>query len=242
MTSKTEILLIDGQFVRRTIQEADLGSQEAMLRKFASSTMEIIRGSFSVNGKSVNLYVNKTAIFAFLPIQELPFKAGYKMVAPGVLHPHMTGGWMNSSKINGHILMDEPFPLTAPELGTTYFVVSYKIPAEGSPPVPGACYLLTYRNNAFYRFPYPNLFDDGRICMGHEWEENMSGGFKTIQDTMVHCYQSFLASSLNSDLVRITTPELFSKSSKDGKWLNGGARAVPYLIDTPSTWLAGFKP
>lgn len=229
-----EIILRGGQFVRREIREFELGSQEAILRKFADQAGQTVKNLSMVNGVPVHLFVSRTVRAVMIPLTQLPFKSNFHSDNQRTgLVPNLQGGWANATP--GCILMNDPFPLSGSN-AQHFFTAMFEPGGR-----PHGNYLISYFKDEIHRLPYPNVFDDCRICMGHDWEANPTGGFQTISDIAVHSYASFLATSMNADLAKTQTYELFAKDMT-GQWKVKGDQIDRYLQQTGIAWLAGFTP
>lgn len=61
-------------------------------------------------------------------------------------------------------------------------------------------YLTHKGNNALKRIPYPNVFDDGRICMGESFYDSRITHNPSILDAAYNALELFLKAPMNQDL------------------------------------------
>lgn len=234
-TLRQEVILRGGQFILQEIRESEIGSQENILRKFADSRGQTIHKVSSFNGQPIHMFTSKANTVVFVCIRSLPFKDLFSLSGETGMTPNLCN-W-SQVDVPGAILMDQPFPLNPNECGFySFFAVAF----TPNSTTPGNAYLLHLKNGEFFKLPYPNIYDDGRICMGRSWENDKTGGFQTLLDITAHSYNSFLTTSLNADLAKTNTRMVFSKSTATGDWVIKPAEVGRYLTTTGSTWLTGF--
>tara|TARA_R110000764_G_scaffold111032_1_gene197676 strand:- start:170 stop:1006 length:837 start_codon:yes stop_codon:yes gene_type:complete len=75
-------------------------------------------------------------------------------------------------------------------------------------------YLLLFSDGEFRQMPYPNVYLDGRVCMGEEFERNNTQISDMHVVSMAEiwgiAYNSFMSSSMNSDLSDPSCEDFFS--------------------------------
>ena len=62
------------------------------------------------------------------------------------------------------------------------------------------CYLLILANQKFYRIPYTNQFDNGRLCMGADYETDLPSRMSNLGALFNFALSSFMSATNNHDL------------------------------------------
>lgn len=210
MAINTEILLREGRFIRRQMHEEDLGSQEHILSLLAQDTRVMLKNVFVFNDRPVHILASTNSLAMVTEITSLPFKTYFEPSADdpcNMLEPCF-------HPAPGSIQIDDPWIVPA-DFGKPLFVVSFARDAY-SPThrfVVAHAYLFLLRNKELFRLIYPNVFDDGRICMGNTWDMDRTPA-KDVFSNFIHAYNSFQTSAMNDHLTRDITYTLFRRNLK----------------------------
>jgi hypothetical protein len=229
MNSDAELLLRNGRFVRRTFIEYDLGSQDHLLEKLADSQCLHIHDFMSFNDTPLHLMVQKQKLLVLSQLKKLPFTT-YWSIDPA--NPkHLTTIF---KPVRGAVKIEDSFPI--PESwGTLLFAVQFN--RTITPAYPEACYLFLYREGELYWFPYPNLFDNGKVCMGEEWDRKPTLKKDLITD-FIHAHTTFHQTQMNDHLTTQNTQKLFARCV-DG-WSTPD-NAVDYFRSVSNALMQGFS-
>lgn len=228
MNNNAEILLRDGRFFRRSYIEHDLGAQEQILERLADSASIHLKGFMSYNDEPLHLMVNKQKIVLLSRMKKLPFTT-YWSIDPADPKFLLT----TFKQTRGSIKIEDTF--TIPETwGQLYFAEQFR--REDS--WPECCYLFLYREGELHWFPYPNLFDNGKICMGDDWDHKPTL-YKDMITDFIHAHTTFHQTQMNDHLTSENTRALFRRSL-DG-WAPP-ADVTPYFRKVGNALMMGFNP
>jgi len=209
----TEIILKDGQFVRRTVTEQDLGSQEAVLAQCANNQKIYLRNIHHDSaGRQWNMLSSKSALVMITQLKHLPFKTYFEVAED---NPDQLAPTFRPHK--GTILLDDPWPVPD-QIGKMLFVLAYSQTGRVSMPFTAStAHLFLESGGELRKIPYPNLFEDGRLCMGDQWDARRSRNV-SIFDDFERALESFHTSEMNDHLVLNASFKMFRKDLS-GKWL-----------------------
>lgn len=227
----TEIILKDGNFVRRTISESFLGSQETVISQLAEQASIMLPKFMPFGSGHIHLLTNKRQMVMITELTELPFSTYFQI---------------DSSRLNrlipvfsnqrGSVKIDQKWPVNADAIGRCFFAFLFDL-NEGAA-FPNKPYLFQYYKKELFSLPYPNIYEDGRICMGPDWERN-KGRHKDVMSEFIAAHSSFHATVATEHLVSGYTYELFSVDL-ESKWI------VPenphrYLRPCSAAFMSGFS-
>lgn len=229
--NQTEIILKGGRFYRRNVTETDLGSQEALLANLVSSTPQVIKGVGSFNMKRVDVVSANTTISVVTEIETLPFDCWWGIQDSTTILPafHNPGG-------NTHFKAKASWDIAKHTGGTGLMVVSFEANSRRVRYV----YVYIYKNGNVYVPPYPNLYEDGRVCMGDAYGAiagNEAG--KDLMTQLSSAYESFYSSAQNGDLLRSGYDRLFARDEK-GDWKKDRAPFDCMTMASPA-FLVGYQ-
>ena len=233
MLPTTEILLQNGRFIRRITQSVDLGSQESVLSTFAEQVPIFIRNT-RIIGRPMHLLACKNTVVAISELDKLPFNSNWSYnPEKGYMVPCYNNQVYGSVVINDHWIAPANF-------GKLIFAVLFNIQTGGFVQYVNT-YLFQYRNGELYQFPYPNLYENSRLCMGREFDREMlnMGRDNDVTSILMHAQTSFYETTLNSDLVRTNTPHLFRRDI-DGKWIYPTTSSDHYSSVVSAAFMTGF--
>ena len=211
-SSRSEIILEGGNFIRRTITSECLGAQEKILSSFAESSPVFIRNAFSLGAQRIHQLVSKGSLVMLTELTELPFNSNWKFSSDQkCLVP------LFNVKDNGSIVINEPW--VAPDhFGKLIFGVKFVMASDNNPQF-SECYLFRYADKELHHFPYPNLFDNCRVCMGAVFDNSLSSLMRMDAfSVLLKAQSSFYETKLNRDLTKSATYRMFSRDL-DGKWI-----------------------
>lgn len=231
--SEPEIILRDGNFYRRHTSELLLGSQENILTSLTEQAPVMLPRFFRFNDSPVHLLIHKTSLAVSIELPRLPFQANW------IPDPNATGRlklhW--GSVDRGVIVLNDPWVVPSPDFGRLVFSVIFD--RQSTILSPGRTSLLLYRGGELYRLPYPNIFEDGRICMGNEWEAKKTTGNGVMGD-FIHAHTSFHTTRMNSDLTTEGTHLIFRKDMNG--WIEPLASQVSiHVLPCVPSYMMGFS-
>lgn len=206
-THRTEILLIDGHFVRRRIATEDLGIQEHLLADCLSSHSVLVKGVAKLYGKEVDMLVNAKALTLVTTLDHLPFKTWFAPNGPEKFVPAYR-------KAPGNILIEDNW--TPPENCKLYFGIQFSSIGGRRMSSFLKPMLTMIHNGETYWLPYPNLFENCKVCMGDTWPSNETRGATNVE-ILGMAIRHFYETQMNSDLSKPSTLEVFAKKI-DGAW------------------------
>lgn len=231
--AETDVILRNGNFYRRTTQFVDLGSQERILSGFAEQNPVFIRNFQMLGSQPVHLLVNRTSTVIITEITKLPFNSNWQWSdAENAMIPLM------NAAMAGSVTIDEPW-IAPTQFGKLLFAVALTPQAHGTQLYRNA-YLFRYADNELRWFPYPNLFDDCRVCMGRDFERTI-GSMPSGTDAMtilLKAQASFYETKMNTDLTKSTTRKMFQRGI-DGAWTYH-ANYSAYSSIASSAFMRGF--
>ncbi len=204
MATKTEIVLQDGQFVKRIVTEMNLGLQEHVLNKLTESQNMMVPNITMLGNLPIHMLVGKEHMVLLTPLQKLPFNTWFR--------PSMTNrGHLEVCYVDcaGAVLINDPWPVPA-GWGKALFALSFT--RMGSVYGMANCYLWIYRGGELFSPYYPNTYDDGRICMGREWDSQKNLASTNPVNDLIRSHTSFHETRLNADLIRDSTAQTFVRT------------------------------
>lgn len=208
----SEIILEGGRFIRRNITSEDLGSQEKILAGFAESNPVFIRNAAVIGSRPVHQLVNKGTLVLLTELDKLPFDSNWAFdTSTQRLLPQL-----NSAR-DGSVVINEPW-IPPVNFGRLIFAVKLNLAVNGFCAYNNT-YLFRYSERELHHFPYPNLFDDCRVCMGRDFErasQNFSG--MDAISVLLRAQTSFYETRLNADLHKPGTFKLFARNL-EGQWI-----------------------
>lgn len=208
-----EILIKDGYFVRRTINEDRLMSQEDALRNALGATCVNVYNIALMGGEPIHGMFSDNGCFLYTRIRTLDYTT-YFSCADGAENPVLFAPVYRASNV-GSIELKATFKI--PDAFPTFFG-QYFNPGENSTYYQSNCYMLTTcpeTGKEIYNFPYPNIFDDGRVCMGLEWDSQVSSqALSPLLPAFTNSFLSFNQTKMNNHLVKPATNRLFTYDIK----------------------------
>lgn len=230
--NKSEIILEGGRFIRRNITTEDLGSQEKILAGFAESSPVFIRNAAVIGSRSVHQLVNKGTLVLLTELDKLPFDSNWSFDhASQRLIPNL------NAPRDGSVVINEPWVPPA-NFGRLIFAVKLGLATNGITAYSNT-YLFRYADRELHHFPYPNLFDDCRVCMGRAFERTSQGlAGMDAMSMLLKAQSSFYETRLNSDLHKPGTFKLFSRNL-EGQWIMP-TEFRPFNNVVSSSFMRGF--
>lgn len=229
----SEIILKDGQFMRRDTTEYSLGQQDAILQQLVDQQPIMLPYFMPFGDQKLHLLISKTSIVVATELKQLPFKTWWKLLPGG---KDLTPTWTDTG-LRGCVRIDDPWVMPA-NLGQLIFAVKF---ARGTGrPTPENGLLYVYRNKELFHLPYPNNYEDGRICMGDEWDRNRATGKDLVSD-FLHAHTSFHSTIANSHLIVPGRTDLLFKRNLDGWITPTGTVFASCLRATAPAFMQGFS-
>lgn len=222
-----EIVLREGQFVRRTVQEELLGSQQVLLAECANQQKTFLPRVILMGDKPVSFLVSKAEFVAITYLDKIPFNTWYM---PG--NNRFVPVFLKSP---GAVLIKDDW-IPPSEIRLCFALAMRPMGYD-----PLNAFLFAEWNKELYRLPYPNVYENGKICMGGTWQGQTGNGPAA---NLLHAIQHFYATQINSDLTTPNTKELFAKTMPDGKWAVTTFDGMKPLLGAPLSVavMSGYTP
>ena len=252
LINETRILLRGGRFVRETIEQEDLGTQESVLASCIRPSPAFVPciAPAPSNVGHVHMIAHSDKAIVMCEMTSLPvdcvFRPQYDTysapIETGKKIPYTGSALEEIKRINAtrkdtglpELPLEEEevkYPLScylpvfskkAPStfmkeddiLDKTPFIwpskegkLLFVMTAELLKPMTSTycfyvnqCYIFVLRKGELFALRFPNIYDDGRVCMGHDWEDDRSGGRKNLLGAFTYCYHTFQTTAMNGDL------------------------------------------
>lgn len=216
---KSEIILDQGRFTRRTITHQDLGSQDTILAGLVESKPVFIKNYAAMGTQAIRAVFNENNAILLTQVTELPMRVSLTL-SPNTdklqISNQVGSAAFGASQPmqRGDVIITDPWIIPA-NLFLCYYIMVYRIARVGTYGPSGTPYLVYYSPNKgeFYAPYYPNIFDDGRVCMGDAWEQ--AAGARSanapLSDAFAKAVTSFFTSRMNSHLTSNRHIALYQK-------------------------------
>lgn len=210
----TEFILKDGCIFRRDISDENLGSQDVILNNLVESPGVVvphIKHHRFYGDMHLVAYKNMGVLGCRIPY--LPFRAQMVMNADCTTLYMPNAQWFNITDGRPESLVIKD-PWLAPAGAWFSFYLKFRIEHD-------VCYaeepyiILRNKENMIVPF-YPNIYDNGKVCMGAEWDDtkNKEPG---LLDKFEYALNSFMSTNVSGHLINNSKLFLFQRSiSKDG--------------------------
>ena len=205
---RTEILLDRGLFIRRTITEQSLGTQDRILASLVESQNTMVTNFMKFGGRPMHLLTNGTKFIVITELDRLPFKT---RILPDHNDP-LNKCRISFSNIRGSTEFDDPWIVPSIMGKMLFCLYLQKLPGDFTRA--SACHLLVYKGGTLYSPPYPNVYENSTICMGREWTDAARNqrDEKDLMTMFIEAYNSFHSSQMNGDLTCDYTHQLFQRN------------------------------
>lgn len=236
--TQNEIVLKEGQFWRRTIEEVPLGRQEAVLAHCASQVSIYLRNIFFVPGKEhmkISMLVGQKQLVLITELKTLPFKTYFEIndEQPDHLVP-VFANHRGALLLSEPVIVDQFFPGSK-----IYFMLNFI--RNNRIIEPANCHLFLSRDKELLYFFYPNLFSDGKMCMGPEWDRTKITSEGPVHD-FAYAINKFYETEMNDHLTGVQTQRLFRKDL-NGAWIYPTEEVIKENTTLAGvTFLGGFEP
>lgn len=197
--AKQEIIITKNGIVRRCISEEPLAGLEDAITRALSDAVVVARDiAKSSDGKPIHCAIGPAHVTVIECLSKLHLTTYYRS-NPSLNPPCLTPCFKQEATDNVQLSN----PVWTPPEGIHLWFVTY-IPKEGST----HCYLVFTRDDrsGIFKLPLPNTYDDGRLCMGGAWDEEVANLRYRGGDTSIGLHtlavERFMASSWNADLWR----------------------------------------
>jgi hypothetical protein len=230
MPDTTQIVLKDGNFIRQTITEEILGSQEHVLAACSTTAGIYIKNAMPYGNKQLDLIVSRREIVAIVELDKLPFKTYFELldsdptILVPVLLPH-----------RGTIMIDDPWK--PGDVGKLIFALKFTRNDDGVN-LPNNCYFWIVADGELRKLPYPNTYEDGRICMGNEWQASANKG--GVVPSMIHAVDTFFSTAMNKDLQNFNMRYVFNRKVEGG-WNPPDKDWKSYCPPAVPAFMQGYK-
>lgn len=252
---KTQFLLRHGKIIRQCITEDDLGFQDTILanlieqppvlqRKVARIELKDHPGTMLnqlIGGPANGRY---TVLFAELP--HLPMKVALSLNKTGTtLTPAGTDSFGCLNVPPGAVTVRDHW--TPPPFLKILFCVHTHIYYDNQSNEIANVYLFFRNTKGDMLNPvYPNIFENGRICMGDEFERWRNNDSKRpLTEVFQHAFTSFHQSAMNNHLVGPSHIRLYQRSVDDEgnqAWIHPTETNMGHYGSPASlAWMPGLK-
>jgi hypothetical protein len=229
-----EIILRDGNFIRRITSEQILGTQEAILSGLVETQPTMLPNFMPFGDGMLHLLLSKTHLVVITELKTLPMTAYWRVSDSDATK--LVLDWDSTppnSMQRGSIRIEDVWTVPA-NAGKCLLCLQMSLGTDGY--AASRCYLLQYVGKELYVLPYPNVYNDGRVCMGTGWERTMNSQ-KGIIPSFIHAHTSFHATALNRDLTGDYTSAMF-KRTLAGWDFPSDPKA--FMRSTSLSFMAGF--
>ena len=261
---KTQFILRHGKIIRQSIAEDDLGFQDTILanlieqppvlqRKVARVELKDPPGTMLnqlIGGTMLNQLIGGTAtgrytvLFAELP--HLPMKVALSLNKAGTtLAATNTDCFGCLSVPPGAVTVRDNW--TPPSFLKILFCVHTHIYDDNQSNEIANVYLFFRTTKGDMLNPiYPNIFENGRICMGDLFERERNADTKRpLTEVFQHAFKSFHESTMNNHLVGAPHIRLYQRSVNDEgeqAWIHPTeAQMSHYGTPASLVWMPGLK-
>lgn len=203
LSNKSEYILRNGGFFRRSITDEYLGGQEHILSTLVQPQPITIRDLTRIGSQPILLSANASTLTMAVRLMSLPMRVAMTLSDQGdLLFCDGSNAFLGAvpPSFVGSLITT---PWTPPNGLQLYFFLNMI-----STGIPGNyacenCYLLAknLQTGDYLAFYYPNVYDNGRICMGHTWDSTKDRSANDVIGRMVHAYNSFHTTVMNNHLV-----------------------------------------
>lgn len=208
MPPTTEIILKEGKFWRRDTTERSLGNQDTLIASLAEDVPTMLKNVFMLGDSPVHILSCKGSMVMITAVKKLPFKTWWMLQEDLTLRPV----WLQS---RGAVEINEPW--IVPSILSVLFVLKFnRTESINSALVVDTPYLFAYMDGELRHLYYPNVFTDGRICMGREWDANRTVNSDAMGN-FIHAQTTFFSTAMNQDLVKTNTLNIFRRDVS--KWI-----------------------
>lgn len=207
-----KIVFEDGKFVEITTTETRRAV--ALLPELFKAQQKphslLVRKILKISAYPADLVVHATGSRVYIiPLAKLPWKQYYSK-KPESLYYFPSKQLVPLFQIQGpQTILDPAFKETHELKETTFFDRAAGSPfkaylvltfnTSGSPVQP---YLFISYAGELYVPPLPNIYSDGRVCMGPTWDHDKTGPYgQDDASILTHLIQSFSTSTWNNHLV-----------------------------------------
>lgn len=179
-----------------------LGSQEELLRSLAASQPITIPNAFSIGDIPAGVQVKGTEFITWLKLPELNISGVFNLGPENTVY-----AVFKKAPVAGTTEFDSSFKWNPNTAGmSVYFVATFQQAPGGAEYVQVQSHMIararTGKQNR--KPPFPNIYPDGRVCMGNGFG-NVAA---TLSKGLHHAVNHFLTSRWNSDLADHLSQEL----------------------------------
>lgn len=218
MAETTQLVFEGNQLtlVTTIVEKRKVALNETLLRVNQKPSTTIIPNVFKVATNPTTLISHSTGSEVYVTrLAFVPFKMVYRdtpkadPILGDIYEPvFLPNGWQTTGLVGEKVQDLKLFGNSSSF--TAWFATTY-VPGQ---PVPSNCYLYLCHLRELFIPPLPNIFDDGRICMGEQWMNNKTGGYIDKASQILNALQSFSTSLWNSHLA-FESKKLFCCINKD---------------------------
>lgn len=206
--SSNEYLIRDGNFVRRTVNEEIVGDVESMLNSLIEPTPFLIKNLGALNSQPVHALLGPSYQLLIIELRSLPMMMNMHLSPDGqLLYLQDINGFNISTPSPGAVMIREPW--TVPPFLRLFFVLNTQFNDAIE-----CCLFFKTKQNEFLAPFYPNIHDNGRVCMGPVWDNNKNKDCPSLFDKFIRAYNSFHDTKMNHHLTGEAHRSLYRRDVK----------------------------
>lgn len=201
MSHKDEIIYRDGSFWKRSYEEQEVVLSENVIKSSVKPQAYMVRSAFCVGKTPCDIMAMKDdSIVVGVPVTFIPWKQAYMKTRDsyGYRVPCLNSRGFAGTVSDTEVLDLKVFDRRIPLADGSHVQPWLFIPMMSCTPSNVYC-LLKYKGEMFLP-PLVNIFTDGRMCMGPEWDNNRRNGMSDIAGVVTHAVHSWMSSIWNDHL------------------------------------------
>lgn len=188
--TKGLLVLEDGSVYSLPFSRLSPKQVDEALRKVADSGYQKVVGAMKIDGEPVTLCVNANQVIAGVPLKRLNLLAKCQLI-DGHMVPVFTGDevflmncvWTPPANCQMH------FAMSLNKSGATWKISNVFLFCRAASGTPGG----------FFKLPLPNIYPDGRVCMGERFQ--MTCPENTIEGLLKHGIRHLAESPWGTDMM-----------------------------------------
>jgi hypothetical protein len=232
MKTENELILRNGMFIRRHIQEEAIGHQQAILSACMEAPGALIRRVLYLGGIPIHMIVHPSAIYVFCRIPEVMMRVHLtedpktKELYPDSSHGSNAAFYHGAAPANT-VTIREPWSVPA-DIGHLYFFQKFTLtPTRQNSPrgnyfITGSAFLLLRcRKTGELYAPYlPNIHANGTVCMGDEWNAAVASKITSLTDGFIKAHNIFTTTPHSNHIMTSTEKvhALFRRPANSATW------------------------
>lgn len=248
--TKNEIIMRDGRFFRRTLEEVDLGDVDLHLSQcIEAKTLPLMHVSRVgllpelvklIGTPAIHAIWNETNVTFAVALPFLSTRVFYRLSQDGLF---LEPAFASANTMHGYICMRERW--TNPMFQPVFVMRCAYRHSPSMQIAPDDCYLhLRHKDNPkrFIVPHWPNVYNNGKVCMGSEWDHNKSRGHPANIEIFENAIHSFMTTVMNDHLTSGYTVPLFKRRvTEDGsQWSHPKTDDGSYGVEGTAAFLSSL--